>query len=162
VETATARAIGLELHRYHGEALGEWGAHLNDELERTVELLPEPEGWTVSRAEPVVFAVANGTLFRLALDVEGKRIAVVSRPLRVEKLAVTFAWGAESHDDETREALRETSWTFSDADQGERVAEGPLRIEGAVRIDSRGVERPDDRERFARSLAGDAGWGTVY
>lgn len=162
METATVRAIGNELHRYHGEALGYWGVNLDDELERTVELLPEPEGWTVSRADPVVFAVANRMLFRLALDVEGKRIAIVSRPLRVEKLAVTFAWGAESQDEETREVLRETSWTFSDADQGEQGAEGHLRIEGAVRIDNRGVERPDERERFARSLAGDAGWGTAY
>jgi hypothetical protein len=162
VENATIRAILNELHRHHAEPLAQWGGEFDDDLTRTLELVPEPEAWTVARAEPVTVAQANKMLFRVTLDVARKLVAVASRPLRVEKLVVIFEWGAESRDDDANEIVRATSWLFYDADEGEHASENALRIEGAVRLDNRGVERPDDRERFARSLAGEAGWGTVY
>jgi hypothetical protein len=162
VDNATIRAVLNELHRYHEERLAPWGVELDDDVTRTLELVPEPEGWTASRTEPLVFAQANTMLFRVSLDPPRKLIAVESRPLRVEKLVVIFKWGEESRDAEAQELVRQTSWLFFDADEGEQASDNALPIDGAVRIDSRGVERPDDRERFARSLAGEAGWGTVY
>ena len=162
METASIRAIVGELHRYHDESLVRWGEQLDADLVRTLELLPEPNGWTVAVTEPVAFAYAYGKLFRVRLDVAIKLIAVESRPLRAEKLCVTFRWTDESGDEETHEIIRSTRWVFFDVDEGEQAAEDAWQIDGAVRINSRGVERPDDRERFARSLAGDAGWGTVY
>jgi hypothetical protein len=160
VENATIRAILNELLRYHGESLASWGANLEDEVIRTLALLPEPEGWVVAAGEPLVVAHNNKMLFRVRLDAGRKLIAVISRPLRVDKLAVTFNWGEESRDNETQELVRATSWIFFDVDEGEQASE--LRIDAAIKINSRGVERPDDREQFARDLAGEAGWGTVY
>jgi hypothetical protein len=162
VENATIRAILNELRECHGESLARWDTDLDEDVSRTLDLLPEPEGWAVAQNEPLAVSHNNKMLFRVRLDTERKLIAVNSRPLRVEKLAVIFNWGEESRDDETRELVRATSWLFFDVDEGERTSEDALRIDGAVRITSRGVERPDDRERFARSLAGEAGWGTVY
>jgi len=88
------RAIEQELRRRFA---GELPNDLVDELDRTLEILPDGDWSVAENKPPVVFLLADaGPLFTVTLNPETGKIALSSQPLDGEKIIVGLEWGKRS------------------------------------------------------------------
>jgi hypothetical protein len=144
-----------ELQRVHGTRMAQGGPDLDYEFERNLKMLPK-EGieWAVAQPMPTVFARSGITLFQIVLDAEKRAVTLTSRPIDGGDLSVGLAWGESEQGQGI--SIRETNWTFRYVGQKEEMQPWQ-RISGRVTYTNDG-EYADRRERFARGLAGQAGW----
>jgi hypothetical protein len=164
-----------DLHHEHGKLMAAAEDRLYSDLTRAVELLPKDGfDWAIASNKPLVFARSKDTIFQIALHPDENRATIASRPLNCEQLMVALEWvelepeslpkpesslpnAAEREQANSMETWWETSWTFHYVDQGADDVGEWQQVRGKIRITGEG-ERPDRRERFARTLAALAGW----
>lgn len=115
------------------------------DIELALRRLPDSGVCAVSDDATSLFMLGPAdALFTVSVD--GGKVSLTSRPLRPDRLIVRLQCNAER-----------SRWTFRYMDEPEGV-ELWQDISGIVATDA-GREDPDDREQFARALAGRAGWG---
>jgi hypothetical protein len=134
-------SAALAMWREQGAADLPWS-----EIERALRRLPDAGMCAVSDDGTALFMLTRtDTVFTVSLD--AGNVALRSRPLDADRLTVSLRWVGDS-----------SAWTFRYTGQ----LEGDERwqdISGSVAVDGdSGRERPDDREQFARAVAGRAGW----
>jgi hypothetical protein len=117
-----------------------------NEVERALRRLPDSGICAVSDDGSSLFMLTTtDTVFTISVD--GGKVTLRSRPLDAERLAVSLGWAGDR-----------SEWTFRYTG-GQESDERWQDISGSVGIDAEtGSERPDDREQFARAVAGRAGW----
>jgi hypothetical protein len=157
MDNTAIREVTQELHQEHADFMGAGGDELHANLARALRLLPE-DGvtWAVAHLEPTIFALANETLFLIALADESTA-RITSRPVNGKKVLVSLDWG-EPLGKEAEAISREATWTFRYASQCDDELEPWQRIRGTATRTRDGGERLDRRERLARELARRAGW----
>jgi hypothetical protein len=147
MESETINVIAAALLEQHGHALPD------DELRRTLGLLPDVDTWAIAEHMPAAFAISGEAVFTVRVR-KGGRVSVECRRLDRDKLVVTMASKAVSRGKNT--ITREVSWTFRFLAE----AKAPSRAEwqnitGRVYTDvHQGGVREDPREKLARALAG--------
>lgn len=116
------------------------------EIERALRRLPEAGICAVSDDADCLFMLGpTDALFTVSVD--GAEVTLRSRPLEPHRLVVSLRWEGDR-----------SRWAFRYTGEPE-AAERWQDICGAVAVEAdSGRERPDDREQFARALAGRAGW----
>jgi hypothetical protein len=137
-------SAAVTMWQEHGAADLPW-----NDIERALRRLPDSGICAVSDDATELFMLArNDTLFTVSID-RGK-VALRSRPLEAARLTVSMCCEENS-----------SRWTFGYA--GEPESREPWQhISGSLKVDGQtGREDLDDREQFARALAGRAGWAQV-
>jgi len=163
-----------DLHHEHGKLMAAAEDRLYSDLTRAVELLPKDGfDWAIANSKPLLLARSRDTIFEIALHPDENRATIASRPLNCEKLVVALEWvelepeslpkpgsplpAADRQQANSMETWRETRWTFHYVDQGADDVREWQQVRGKIRVAGES-ERPDRRERFARTLAALAGW----
>lgn len=119
------------------------------DIERALRRLPEAGICAVSDDASSLFMLGpTNALFTVFVD--GEEVTLTSRPLDADRLAVSLRWAGDR-----------SRWSFryvGEPEAGERWQD----ITGSVAVDAgTGSEQLDDREQFARALAGRAGWASA-
>jgi hypothetical protein len=134
-------SVAVTMWQDHGAADLPWS-----DIERALRRLPDSGICAISDDVTELFMLArNDTLFTVSVD-RGK-VMLRSRPLEAARLTVSLYCDENS-----------SRWTFGYAGDPERP-ERWQHISGSLKTDGpTGREHLDDREQFARALAGRAGW----
>ncbi|HKO26479.1 MAG TPA: hypothetical protein VJU80_03410 [Solirubrobacteraceae bacterium] len=118
------------------------------DVERALRRLPEAGICAVSDDASSLFMLGpTNALFTVFVD--GEEVTLTSRPLDADRLTVSLRWSGEG-----------SRWSFRYVGEPE-ASERWQDISGSVAIDGTGSEQLDDREQFARALAGRAGWASA-
>jgi hypothetical protein len=134
----------VTMWREQGAADLPWG-----DIERALRRLPEAGICAVSDDASSLFMLGPAdALFTVSVDRE--EVTLTSRPLEAHRLMVSLRWAGDR-----------SRWTFrymGEPEADERWQD----ISGSVATDAgSGREQLDDREQFARALAGRAGWASA-
>lgn len=147
-----------EFHADHAELMFVGGDPLSEGISRALAMLPASGmEWAIVQRHPVLLLRSAVTLFQVRLDPGEGSVTLSSRPLSGERLTVSLDWG-DGAGGESGGSVRETRWTFRY--EGVVGEEEWQRINGRVTSGAEG-DTLDRRERFARSLARQAGWAPV-
>jgi hypothetical protein len=125
------------------------------EMGRALRAIPSGCTWMVAEGEIAIYAHREALLFVAALAPGEPRVALSSRRLEPARLSVSLEWVQAHPNEDVTLIVRGTRWAFRHPGIEH---ESWQRINGSISLDHEGGETCDRRERFARELAGLAGW----